>query len=261
MTCILAQVTDTHLLASPQDAYRGWPTWASCRAVLAAVAQDRPDLLLLTGDLSQDGSRDSYEHLRALVQPLGIPTYALPGNHDDPATLAEVFPGGNLSMAPLATAGRWAMILLDSTVPGAVYGDLSPDQLTALDATLTQTAGRPTLIALHHPVLPIGSPWIDATRLRPAGQFVELLAAHPQVKVVLAGHVHQEFQRIHQGVAHYTTPSTGLQFKPQTEQFCLDAQAPGYRLLYLEADGQHRTSVRRVQEAAHFTACDELQGR
>ncbi|MBF2097823.1 MAG: phosphodiesterase [Gloeomargaritaceae cyanobacterium C42_A2020_066] len=252
MTCILAQVTDTHLLASPQDTYRGWPTWASCRAVLAAVAQDRPDLLLLTGDLSQDGSRASYEHLRDLVEPLGIPTYVLPGNHDNPAALAAVFPGGNLCTTPLVTAGRWAILLLDSTVPGEVYGDLSLDQLTALDATLTQTAGRPTLIALHHPVLPIGSPWIDATRLRPAGAFVELLAAHPHVKVVLAGHVHQESQAMNQGVAHYTTPATGLQFKPQTEQFCLDTQAPGYRLLYLEADGQHRTTVRRVQEAGEF---------
>ena len=52
-----------------------------------------PDLLLATGDLSEDGSRTSYLALRNYLKPLGIPVLALPGNHDDPGLLAEVFPG------------------------------------------------------------------------------------------------------------------------------------------------------------------------
>lgn len=89
---LIAQITDTHLFAESDQCLLGLKTIESLRTVLNQVdaLEQRPDLLLLTGDLSQDGSAESYQTLQELLIPLGIPAYWIPGNHDCPATMERV---------------------------------------------------------------------------------------------------------------------------------------------------------------------------
>ena len=43
----------------------------------------------MTGDLIQDASREAYDRFCELMQPLGLPVYCIPGNHDVRAFMKE----------------------------------------------------------------------------------------------------------------------------------------------------------------------------
>lgn len=243
----VVQLTDIHLLADDQALLKGIATTASLQAVLTHLqAQpDRPDLLLLTGDLSQDESPQSYDRLVDLLTPLAIPSYWLPGNHDHPATMAQCLERPPLRSAKAIHQGGWQILLLDSSRPGDVAGYLSDASLNWLDTQL-QTGPLPTLIALHHPPCSVHSEWADAIALINRDEFLARLRPYPHVRLVIFGHIHQEFQAEAQGITFLAAPSTCIQFKPKVPRFALDDLPPGYRWLELHPDGTWATGIEWV---------------
>ncbi len=244
----IAQLTDTHLFADLNQQMLGCVTAHSFAAVLEALKAQLPlDGLLLTGDLSQDDSLESYRLLWEAIAPLQIPTYWLPGNHDqNRAACNAVLGQPPFSHSPSIRIGGWQMLLLDTQLPQQVQGRLSENSLDWLETQLDCSAQTPTLIALHHPPLPIHSPWMDAMGLENAADFLALVDRHPQVKVVLNGHIHQAFEQERNGVLYLGTPSTSMQFRPQTERLEIDEARPGFRLLRLFPQGQVETQVIRL---------------
>jgi 3',5'-cyclic-AMP phosphodiesterase len=245
---LIAQITDTHLFADNETKLLGLQTLASLQAVVEQVKAlaRQPDLLLLTGDLSQDSTAKSYEVLHEIVSPLAIPAYWVPGNHDCPTMMAQVLRRSPISPQKSFYANHWQIILLDSSVVGCVHGELSPESLAWLDRELSQTNGAPTLIALHHPPFLSGSDWMKDIGLRNANDFFEVCDRHPHVKLVLFGHIHQNFSRERNQVHYFGTPSTCIQFKPNSVDFTLDEKQPGLRLVTLYADGTWESRVERV---------------
>lgn len=249
-TLRLVQLTDLHLLGDPHARLRGVDTETTFRRVLQAAHGDcaRADLLLLTGDLAEHGEAAAYARLRGHLAGLIADerVLALPGNHDDPATLADAFPGTGATRVAAHTVAGWELLLLDSSVPGRSAGHLDAGQLDWLDARLTRAADRHALVVLHHPPLPIDSAWLDAIALDNGPDLLGLLDAHANVRGVLFGHVHQAFERRRRGVRHFATPSTCVQFVPRRARIEIDTRGPGWRTLELSADGRIRTRVRRV---------------
>ncbi|MBW4655221.1 MAG: 3',5'-cyclic-AMP phosphodiesterase [Kaiparowitsia implicata GSE-PSE-MK54-09C] len=246
---LVAQITDTHLFAEGDRQLKGIATADALAAVLRAVDRlmPRPDVLLLTGDLSQDETAASYDRLRSLVAPLGIPTYWIPGNHDIPVVMEPILQGEPFFSAKQLQHQEWTLLLLNSAVVGQTAGVLSDRSLTWLDQHLQQGRDRPTLIALHHPPFAIGSAWMDSIGLQQPEQLFAVLDRHPQVKVVLFGHIHQAVEAERQGVLYLGTPSTCVQFMPNSSEFAIDSQrSPGFRLLHLHPDGRVETQVQRV---------------
>lgn len=241
----IVQLTDCHLYAALDGAKRGFRSWDSLRAVLDAVASEQADLLLLTGDLSEDGSPASYRRLAAWLAELGLPLRALPGNHDDPEAMAAALPKG--CMERVLDLGPWRSVLLHSRVPGQVGGALAAAELERLAAA----ADAPThlLVALHHHVLPVGSAWIDALGLEDPPALRAQLARCSGVRAVLSGHIHQEADQLADGIRYLTCPSTCWQFLPGSATFTIDPRPPGYRVVELADDGSLATRVERVRHA------------
>ena len=100
---LVAQITDMHLFAAIDRQLLDLPTNDSLQAVLERLAklQPKPDILLLTGDLSQDGSHKSYQRLQNLLVPFEIPTYWLAGNHDNLPVMQQVLSHPPISIAIL----------------------------------------------------------------------------------------------------------------------------------------------------------------
>ncbi|NMF81808.1 metallophosphoesterase [Nodosilinea sp. P-1105] len=258
MTLTLAQITDTHLLSDPDARLRGCPTWQTLQTVLRQVAPYQPDGLLLTGDLAERGDAIAYERLREAIAPFNRPAYWLPGNHDNVATAAQVFQADWLQ-GPAAHGlqsidlGAWRLVLLNSVKSPARYGEgeLSPTLLTALADTLASHPAQPTAIALHHHPVPTGIDWLDQIQVQNANDLWAILDPHPQVQLVVCGHIHLDLHHRHQRpaaapIAVYGTPSTGLQLKhPHPTP---DHHQPGFRLLSLNDDGSHHTRMVRVGE-------------
>jgi len=245
----VVQLTDTHLLAEPDGVMLGIPLRDSLRRVVEAIRQADsapPDLALVTGDLSQDGSPASYEAVGRLLAPLGVPCYGLPGNHDAKPALHAALAQPPFRPHCVFEAGGWRFVLLDSAVPGAVHGAFSEASLDALDATLSARPEVPTLVALHHGPFPVGAAWLDPINLRDPEGFRQVIAQHSHVQLVLFGHIHQAAEAQWGTTQLYGCPSTGFQFAPQTDEFTVDDVPPGYRRVTLHADGTFATALHRV---------------
>ena len=244
----ILQLTDTHCYADPEKTLLGLNTDRSFQAVLR-LAQRRhgpADLILATGDLVHDGSEQGYQRLKRHLTDSGVPVYPLPGNHDDRDRLVRMLSGGNLRPERSARYGDWQIILLDSTVPDQAAGLLGQGELEHLERCLSEYPDRHALVCLHHHPVPIGSRWMDAMGLLNASEFFDVLDRHAQVRGVLWGHIHQEFNAERKGVKLLGSPSTCVQFKPRSETFALDEIPPGYRWLRLYPGGTLDTGVSRL---------------
>ena len=247
MSLTIAQITDTHFFATSTGELYGCRTHDSLSKILARLQQlqPQPDMILLTGDLSQDETPASYQNLQALLEPLAIPIYWLPGNHDRPELMREILHQPPFSRKQSIQAGNWRLLLLNSAVPGKISGYLSPESLQWLETQLSQTS-NPCLIALHHPPFEVNSRWLDFHKLQNAPDLFNLLARYAQVKLVIFGHIHQEFDIVHQDISYFGTPSSCVQFKPYSPEFALDNTAPGFRFIQLNPDGSFETRVERL---------------
>ncbi len=242
----IAQITDTHLFANPDRLLRGVCTWQSLQNILSRVKTLQPDVLLLTGDLADLGEPEAYDRLFECISPLQIPTYWLPGNHDNLAAMDDRLNRFPLYADKTFTIGGWQFLLLDSTLETAKFGEgyLSRDTLNYLETAL-QDSDRPTAIALHHHSLPVGIDWVDTIGVSNAEEFLKIVDRFDRVKLVLCGHVHLECDRRHHRIRFCTTPSTCTQVMPEnaTER----DRDPGFRWFELHPDGTYQTRVIRVR--------------
>jgi Icc protein len=244
-TVQLLQVTDPHLFGDPATELYGVNTAESLRLTLAAALADgpAPDAVLVTGDIGDDMSAAAYVHFRRALGDCGAPVFCLPGNHDDPALMTRLLNGDGFQYCGRARLGAWAILLLDTHVPGRPHGRLASAELERLDADLHEFRGLPVLVCLHHPPVPVGSAWLDGVGLLNGSAFFDVIDRHANVRCVLAGHVHQEFDQQRGAVRMLASPSTCAQFMPREERCVMDRRPPGYRRLALHADGSLTTHV------------------
>lgn len=211
----LVQITDIHLTSGgPQPG--GVDPAAALAAALDEIAGAAIPLaaVLLTGDLVDAGDAASYARLRGIVTPfarrLGVPVLYAAGNHDDRAALREHLLGEAPSTEPfdhVTRLGGLRIIVLDSSVPGAAYGQLRPAQLAWLAAELAIPAPEGTVLALHHPPLPSPSRLARSIELWDRAALGRVIAG-TDVRVVLAGHTHVTSAGTLAGVPVWTGGST-----------------------------------------------------
>ncbi len=198
---ILLHLSDLHVRPPGLPAYRVVETSVLAERALRAARDfvPRPDAVVISGDLTDNGLPAEYAELRHMLRRYlgGAKLYLIPGNHDRRdhfrAALAE-FPG-------VATDPDFVqyvvddlpvrLVMLDSVVPGAGYGELCAKRLAWLDARLAEAPDKPTFVVLHHPPMQCGLPVYDAINLRAADRLGAVLARHPQVDRILCGHHHR----------------------------------------------------------------------
>jgi len=246
------QISDTHLHGAADSRMRGVTTYATLLSVLDHVRRDRRwpvDVVLATGDIVQDESRAGYERFRATLEPLGVPVLSIPGNHDDPKLMSEILNSGAFQFGGELRHGPWSIVLLSTFLAGEDAGGLGPARLQGLRKALAVHVGQHVLVAMHHHPLPMGSTWLDGVALRDAKDFWQIIDAHPDVRGVVCGHVHQALDQERNGLRFMSTPSTCAQFLPRSDFFALDDRPPGLRWLELHADGHIETEVAWVPKA------------
>jgi 3',5'-cyclic AMP phosphodiesterase CpdA len=177
---------------------------------------NRPDAVLLSGDLTDHGGPTEYATLRETLEPIGAPLHAIPGNHDDRAGLRAAFGLPGEDAAPVqwaADLGPMRLVGIDTTIPGRDGGALDAERLQWLDTELERAPDQPTLLAMHHPPITTGvAPW-DAIGLPPDDRaaLARVLDGHAQVRRVVAGHVHQIITASIAGRPMLSIPSTYVQ--------------------------------------------------
>jgi len=153
----------------------------------------------------------------------------------------------NLSTASSIIFDRWIIIMLDTFLPETHAGCLSVTELEFLDQALTEHKDKHALICLHHPPVSVGSPWMDRMGLQNPADLFSITDCHPQVRGMLCGHIHQEFNSAHNTVQLMATPSTCVQFAPRSDAYVRDDTAPGYRRVQLFDTGEIRSGIARIE--------------
>jgi len=195
---VIAHLSDPHLLADGVLQYAAVDTEAGLRLALdrLAAVDPPPQALVFTGDLADRAEPAAYARLREIVEPaaatMGAQVVWVMGNHDERSDYAL----GLFDEASDAPQDRvhevegLRIISLDTSVPGYHHGELSDNQLAWLGEVLSTPAEHGTLLALHHPPIPLP--------LLRAAELIELLDQDrladvlegSDVRGILAGHLH-----------------------------------------------------------------------
>lgn len=222
---MIAQLSDPHMRLPPEDEGAGAALAAAVRAVLAL--DPPPDALVVTGDLADGALPAEYERVHELLEPLPMPVHLLPGNHDDPAAVGARY---------AVTVGALRLVACDSTIPGRDDGELDLDWL---ESCLAEEGETPTIVAMHHPPILTGIGGLDAIGLHNRDGLAGLLERSPQVRRVIAGHVHRGAFGVIGGCGVVACPSTNLQAKLEigSEGFTTVREPPAFAVHAL-VDGE-----------------------
>jgi len=239
------QITDTHILDDGAPSFNDYDTSASLMRVINEILESESDadLILLTGDLVHEPTKTAYQKLADHLSVLTTPILSLPGNHDAPELMRYVMGANGHDTGNLIKFDDWVIILLDTCVRGEHSGELSDAELEFLRKSLEANLDSHCLIALHHHPVSINSCWMDAMSLINATDFLKIVDEFKQVRGIIWGHIHQEFEDEIANVKLFGTPSTCLQFKPGSSEFVVADKAPGYRKLILKNNGSISSNV------------------
>jgi len=257
----IIQITDPHIFKDDNGKLLGLETRKSLSAIIEDIKKKNinADLILATGDISQDQSEESYQYFSEIMGQFETPLCWLPGNHDDVNKMADHLVADNISPAKIINLGNWQLILLNSSVSGKVHGCLGEAQRTFLQKTLHSGQSSYRMPVLHHHPVDINCQWLDPLGLEDSQMLFEVLDNSPNVKGLLWGHIHQIYDQYRGDIRMLATPSSSVQFKPQSKEFAADTESPGYRVLELEDDGKITTQVHRIKHI-DFTVDYSIKG-
>jgi len=245
----VVQISDIHLGLEPGPLREGLPdSDAQLEAVLLDVRRRHrsADLVLVTGDLADDPKAPDYQRMIDHLSGLTSPIVALAGNHDDHGAARETFLRSGHGFDGEQVLGDWLVVGLNSCWPGHIEGLVEPGELQRLEESIARHPGHWVLVAVHHPVVLIGSRWLDELTLTNGDQLLATMARHPNVRACVFGHIHQAYDEMHGPIRLLACPSTLMQFLPASVDYTLDPVESGYRVLQLHPDGSLETEVRRV---------------
>jgi 3',5'-cyclic AMP phosphodiesterase CpdA len=249
----IAHLSDPHITTGPLGAF---PAAGLHKALGRVIGlEPRPQAVVLTGDLTDHGEADEYAALREILHGYPLPVFLAAGNHDDPTALRAEFAGtphldGGDSTYYAVDHGPARLVVLDSWIPQSASGRLGAEQLAWLDKTLLDQPDRPTLIAVHHPPVPLGLSLLDTMQLQDAPALAEVIQSHQQVGRILCGHGHRIITTTFAGTVLTMAPST---YRQTTLTMRLDertgyADEPTAFLLHLR--GRHGDWVTHVVQVS-----------
>lgn len=215
---LLIQITDTHILPPGEILYDEVDTTLHLAETVQQINRMRPlpDVVMITGDLVEQGDKGGYQHFLELIKPLKMPTYVVPGNHDNPQVMTEVFAGTSYFPTSDSTFQYavedmpFRILALNSRSDGTELPEFDEHRLSWLKRELGQS-DKPTLIALHHPPMITGIELIDMGGSEWFQGIKSAVAEANHVKLVICGHCHTDMSGRMGPVPVYMAPATAHQ--------------------------------------------------
>lgn len=225
---LVAQISDLHI--QPEGAlYQGIvnSNRMCCEAINHLHTLDqRPDLVLITGDIVDKGTVEEYRVALKILSGLEIPYLVIPGNHDNRENFRKAF--ANHDYLPTEGVLNYCVdefpmrfIGLDSCVPDHHYGDFSQESLKWLEFILEKDTIKPTLVMMHHHPFNSGIPYMDIYRHEAAAALELIFQRFSNIEAIVCGHVHRVMFKRWGGTIVFSCPSTtteiDLQLSPQAK--------------------------------------------
>lgn len=269
---LIAQMTDIHVGFAPDEKPEEL-NLVRFRATLQRLLDgpNRPDMLVLSGDITDHGDAESFAKTAELLEACPFPILPLVGNHDSRAGLLGAFPqvtpaeGGFLHYVVEAPLGL-RIICLDTLEDGRHGGAFCETRARWLAARLAEAPDAPTLIFMHHPPVVAGIDWMDPAQGEPwIVRLRSVLEGQRQVQAIHCGHLHRQittrFAGIPLGVTSSVAPLVAMDLTPIDQHVPDDreliiAEPPTYALHRWDGENlvSHYERVGDWQVLARFHA-------
>ena len=219
---LIAQITDLHIGfdRGNADEYN----MKRLRMVLQRLVDgpNRPDLLLMSGDLTEFGDAESYVRVAEAVSEMPFPVWPMVGNHDEREPLVAAFPATPTQdgFVQYSIEGpNYRLLVLDTLEVGRHGGAFCEVRAAWLAGQLANAPDTPTVIAMHHPPFESGINWLDSSETEPwIVLFAKTIAGHDHVRAIVSGHLHRPIHTLWNGVsltvAKSTAPAVALDLRP-----------------------------------------------
>ena len=239
---LIAQISDTHILARSSDEAVGARRAENLRRCIADINRQGVDVVVHTGDSVHHGMAEEYAHLREILADLEAPLYLIPGNRDRQDALLVAFddfpylPSDSAFLHYVVEDHPIRLVALDSVAAEERKGVFCARRLDWLEQTLAREPDRPTLLFIHHPPFDIAPDYLGGYR-RPqeAEDLAAVVSRHPQVENLLCGHVHRLHRVPWGGTVATTMPSVAVDLRKGADAGT--QEAPSYLLHVVSIDG------------------------
>lgn len=214
---LLAHLSDLHIRARGEKLYDFIDTNALCARHVAYLnnLRERPDAVVITGDITNCGSAEEYIMARRILSLLDYPVYLIPGNHDNNAHMVDGFTGFARYLGEDPQAIHYVIddfpvrcVFIDSSVDGELHGHIREETLDWLTTTLEAQPAQQTILFMHHHPLPMGCVHMDLIRCLNGEKLLRLLKNFPQVSRIYCGHTHRTIFHQVDSLIICTAPST-----------------------------------------------------
>lgn len=235
---LIAQITDTHIGFDPGDVDEF--NRQRLDLILGRIDEgpNRPDVLILSGDLADKGDLEAYALLAEIVGATGLPLLPCVGNHDVRDIFDVHFPGfrdENGFVQYVRDVGPLRFVVIDTLEEGRHGGAFCDARADWLKARLAEATDRPTYIIMHHPPFDSGIAWMTTDQREPwVATFAEAVAGAEQVLGLICGHLHRSMTAQWNGltvaVCASTAPQVALDLRP------IDPTTPDQRPMIVAED-------------------------
>ncbi len=240
---LIAQISDTHIPVRGEKTNGIAPMAENLTRCIDHINRciPKPDVVLVTGDITNEGGLEEAEHAASLLSRLEIPYFIIPGNHDERAILEAAFdehacPSGLDGFSCYVVEDfEVRLIAMDSTVPGSPGGEICQKRAAWLDERLSEDQHRPTVIFMHHPPVKCSVLETDEDGFEGTHLLRDVVAKATNVERIMCGHIHLPVHVRWHGTVVSTVPSMGMQLgldltMKRPSEYVLEA--PAYQLHY-----------------------------
>lgn len=216
-----------------------------CMDVLGHEEKAQLDGVLISGDLTENGTAADYAQLRRELENRfpGIPVIVTLGNHDDKVAFHE----GWLKQSPddnpycyTVRIGDVSILALDNSEQEYPDGIIDLQRCNWLRKAAEEEAGRKMILMMHHHLLP-QQVTFPACEVLP--EFSTILKEMP-IMVILCGHTHQMYRGEYADIPYRTTASMSFVGQECGESVCMK-ESGGFSLYCIE-DGMVTTERHEV---------------
>ena len=227
----IIQISDLHICRDKNQHFFSQNSMNSLNKIVNEIKKYQDiSFVIITGDISQDGSLESYKNALEILNTISLPIYYIPGNHDDQKIMHELFNKSGISLiSESIKLDGWEFHHINTSIPGTDCGFIDANTLTSFKDKLSITNNNIVIVSHHH-LLPVGTPLVDECMVVNPDDLLKILDENRKIKLVICGHVHGDYKITRKHYCLESSPATCFQWaktakKPQA------INSHGYKIL------------------------------
>lgn len=243
----IVHISDIHLTENGKSIW-GADTMSNFNKVIDFISHiTNVDAIVITGDMSDDGTEWTYRYIDNRLSEIGIPTYCCLGNHDSLTTMMQDYKPSFYQVVPKVTIEDWNFLFLNSIMPDSeipsknmARGFLNEHAISFVKNELEES--KPTCILLHHPPLEPGG-WLNRKLLDNRKDFNDVVMNYKNARLVLFGHIHYFSNLQINHIRYSSAPSVGFGFDINLPKYQIAERTEGFSLITINNETINITKI------------------